>query len=324
MKAVVVNEDRSLFWGDVAMPKINREEVLIQISCTAINRADLMQRKGFYPPPIGASEVMGLECAGVVIEVGGDCARFKHGDKVCALLAGGGYGQFAAVHESSVLPIPTGLSDEEAAALPEVFATAWLNLFMEAGMKSGDKAIVHAGASGVGTTAIQLCKAFGASSFVTVGSEDKLRACVELGAGEGFNRHEGSFLKAAQKFSGQSGFDVILDPVGADYLNDNLTLLGLGGRLVLIGLMSGTKSELDLAQVMMRRLRIIGSTLRARTVVEKAIVMKQLEEKVWPKIASKEIKPVIEASFPITKVAEAHDLVSSNITIGKVILTVDH
>ena len=324
MKAVVVNEDRSLFWGEVATPKISRQEVLIQISCTAINRADLMQRKGSYPPPIGASEVMGLECAGEIIEVGEDCARFRVGDKVCALLAGGGYGQFAAVHEGSVLPIPAGLSDEEAAALPEVFATAWLNLFMEARMKAGDKAIIHAGGSGVGTTAIQLCKAFGASSFVTAGSEDKLRACAKLGASEGFNRHEGSFLKAAQTFAGPGGVDVILDPVGADYLNDNLTLLGLEGSLVLIGLMSGVKAELDLARVMMRRLRIIGSTLRARPEKEKALVMKQLEEKVWPKIVSKEIKPIIEASFPITKAADAHDLLASDTTIGKVILTVEH
>ena len=324
MKAVIVNEDHSLSWGEVDRPKIGDQELLIKISATAINRADLMQRKGFYPPPSGASEIMGLECAGEIVEVGAACTRFKTGDKVCALLAGGGYSQYASAHEGSVLPIPDGLSDEQGAALPEVFATAWLNLFIEAGLKGGDKAIVHAGASGVGTTAIQLCKAFGVSSFVTVGSKDKLRDCIELGASGGFNRHDGSFLEAAKTFAGESGVDVILDPVGAGYLSENLTLLGLGGRLVLIGLMGGIKAELDLAQLMMKRARIIGSTLRTRPVTEKAIVMAQLEENVWPKIASQEIQPIIEAVFPITEIADAHDLVASDVTTGKVILTVAH
>jgi len=324
MKAVIINEDHSLSWSDVDQPKFNDHEVLIRVSATAINRADLMQRKGFYPPPPGASEIMGLECAGEVVEVGAGCTRFKAGDKVCALLAGGGYSQYAAVHEGSVLPIPDGLSDEQGAALPEVFATAWLNLFIEAGLKAGDKTIIHAGASGVGTTALQLCKSFGAISFVTVGSQDKLRACIELGAIGGSNRHDGSFLEAAKTFAGESGVDVILDPVGASYLPDNLSLLGLGGRLVLIGLMGGVKAELDLAQMMMKRARIIGSTLRTRPVTEKAVVMAHLEEKVWPKIVNQEIKPIIEAVLPITEVSDAHDLVASDTTTGKVILTVDH
>ena len=324
MKAVIINENHSLSWSDVDQPEFNDHEVLIRVSATAINRADLMQRKGFYPPPPGASEIMGLECAGEVVEVGAGCTRFKAGDKVCALLAGGGYSQYAAVHEGSVLPIPDGLSDEQGAALPEVFATAWLNLFIEAGLKAGDKTIIHAGASGVGTTAIQLCQSFGASSFVTVGSQDKLRACIELGAIGGSNRHDGSFLEAAKTFAGESGVDVILDPVGASYLSDNLSLLGLGGRLVLIGLMGGVKAELDLAQMMMKRARIIGSTLRTRPVTEKAVVMAHLEEKVWPKIVNQEIKPIIEAVLPITEVSDAHDLVASDTTTGKVILTVDH
>lgn len=324
MKAVIVNEDHSLSWGEVDTPTMGDQEVLIKISATAINRADLMQRKGFYPPPPGASDVMGLECAGEIAEVGAGCTRFKTGDRVCALLAGGGYSQYAAVHEGSVLPIPDGLSYEQGAALPEVFATAWLNLFIEAGLKAGEKAIIHAGASGVGTTAIQLCKAFGASSFVTVGSKEKLQACIELGAAGGFNRHDGSFLETAKAFAGDGGVDVILDPVGAGYLSDNLALLGLKGRLVLIGLMGGMKAELDLAQLMMKRARVIGSTLRARPVAEKAVVMAQLEEKVWPKIASQEITPIIEAVFPITETENAQELVASDTTTGKVILTVGH
>ncbi|MBO6556544.1 MAG: NAD(P)H-quinone oxidoreductase [Pseudomonadales bacterium] len=310
-------------WAEFDAPSVGPNDVLIRIHATAINRADLMQRRGFYPPPPGASPIMGLECAGEVIDTGADCTRYQVGDRVCALLAGGGYSELAAVHEGSVLPIPAGLSDKEGAALPEVFATAWLNLFMEAGLQPGEKVIIHAGASGVGTTAIQLCKAFGSPCFVTLGSEEKLKTCLEMGAAAGAVRHDGPFLEAAQSFADGVGIDVILDPVGAGYFEDNLKLLGLGGRLVLIGLMSGTKTELDLAQLMMKRARVIGSTLRARPVEEKAEIMAQLEEKVWPKIESGEIKPVIEQVFPIAEVSEAHELVASDKTTGKVVLAVE-
>ncbi len=323
MKAVLVADDHSLSWAEFEAPGVGPKDVLIKIHATAINRADLMQRRGLYPPPPGASPVMGLECAGEVIETGAECTRYQVGDRVCALLAGGGYSELAAVHEGSVLPIPAGLSYEEGAALPEVFATAWLNLFMEAGLQPGEKVIIHAGASGVGTTAIQLCKAFGSPCFVTLGSAEKLETCLEMGAAAGAVRHDGPFFEAAQAFADGSGIDVILDPVGAGYFEDNLKLLGLGGRLVLIGLMSGTKTDLDLAQLMMKRARVIGSTLRARPVEEKAEIMAQLEEKVWPKIESGEIKPVIEQVFPITEVSEAHELVASDKTTGKVVLAVE-
>ena len=239
MKAVLVSEDSSLSWSEFEEPAPADQEVLIKIHATAINRADLMQRRGFYPPPPGASPVMGLECAGEVAAVGDQCTRYAIGDKVCALLAGGGYAQYTAVDEGSVLPMPAGLSFEQAAGLPEVFATAWLNIFIEAGLEAGEKVIIHAGASGVGTAAIQLCNAFGSPCFVTVGSADKLDTCLALGASAGSNRHEGSFLDKAAEFAGAQGVDVILDPVGAGYLADNLSLLGVGGRLVLIGLMSG-------------------------------------------------------------------------------------
>ena len=215
MKAVLINEDdRSLSWGEFATPEPGDNEILIKVHASAINRADLMQRKGLYPPPPGASPVMGLECAGEVVEVGPGASRYSKGDRVCALLAGGGYAEYATVHEGSVLPVPEGLSFEQAAALPEVFATAWLNLFMEAGLKTGEKVILHAGASGVGTAGIQLCKAFQSPCFVTAGSKEKLDACIALGAEGGSNRHEGSFLGSAQAFAGESGVDVILDPVG--------------------------------------------------------------------------------------------------------------
>jgi putative PIG3 family NAD(P)H quinone oxidoreductase len=322
VKAVQIVEDQALTWSVFDDPTPGPGEVLIKVGATAINRADLMQRRGFYPPPPGASPIMGLECAGEVVATGEHADRYKKGDLVCALLAGGGYAQYAVVDEGSVLPLPKGLSVAEGAALPEVFATAWLNIFMEAGLAPGEKVIIHAGASGVGTAAIQMCRAFGSPCFVTAGSSEKLETCLSLGAAAGSNRHEGSFLASAQAFAGEEGVGVILDPVGAGYLADNLSLLGLGGRLVLIGLMGGTKAEIDLAQLMMKRARVIGSTLRARPLVEKAAVMAELESKVWPLIEKGEIKPIIEKMFPIEEVSQAHDLVASDKTTGKVILTV--
>lgn len=322
MKAVVIEENQALAWADYEDPKPAANEVLIKVHASAINRADLMQRRGFYPPPPGASEVMGLECAGEVIEVGKETSRYKVGDRVCALLPGGGYAELAAADEGSTLPIPAGLSYAEAAALPEVFATAYLNLFMEAYLSPGEKVILHAGASGVGTAAIQLCQAFGNPCFVTAGSAEKLDACMELGAVGGSNRHEETFVTKGEAFAGDDGASVILDPVGGQYLEDNLGLLGLGGRVVLIGLMGGTRAELDLAQLMVKRIRIIGSTLRARPLEEKARVMSQLELKVWPLIESGMVKPIIDRVFEIEDVAAAHDHVASDSTIGKVILSV--
>jgi putative PIG3 family NAD(P)H quinone oxidoreductase len=324
LKAVVVADDHTLAWDEVETPVPGQGEILIRVHATAINRADLMQRRGLYPPPPGASTVMGLECAGEVVATGSGASRYKVGDKVCALLAGGGYAEFASVDEGSALPIPEGLTFAEAASLPEVYATAWLNLFVEAGLAPGEKVILHAGASGVGTAAIQLCRSFDSPCFVTAGSAEKIASCIELGAAAGSNRHEGSFLEQAREFAGDGGVDVILDPVGAAYLQDNLSLLGLGGRLVLIGLMGGTRSELDLAQLMIKRGRIIGSTLRARPVEEKGRIMAQLEEEVWPLIASGQIRPIIDASYAIADAADAHDLVASDQTVGKVILEVSH
>lgn len=324
MKAVSVGENQALSWSDIDTPVPGRGELLIRIHASAINRADLMQRRGLYPPPPGASPVMGLECAGEVLETGPGASLFKPGDTVCALLAGGGYAEYAVVDEGSALPLPAGLSFAEAAALPEVYATAWLNIFMEAGLQPGEKVLVHAGASGVGTAAIQLCKAFGSPVFVTAGSQSKIEACVALGAAGGSNRRDGGFTDAVQAFAGPAGVAVILDPVGAAYLADNLTVLGAGGRLVLIGLMGGSRAEIDLAQLMIKRARVIGSTLRARPLEEKAEIMRQLAVKVWPLIEQGQIKPVIERTFPIQEVSAAHDLVASDQTIGKVVLEVNH
>lgn len=321
MKAITIGEDSSLDWSNFPDPELKQGEVLIEVSASAINRADLMQRRGLYPPPAGASPILGLECSGIVTQVSETVDRFKEGDLVCALLAGGGYAQKVAVDQGSVLPVPAGLTLLEAASLPEVYATAWLNLFIEAGLRPGEKVILHAGASGVGTAAIQLCKAFGSPSFVTAGSEEKLAFCRSLGATDGFNRHDGSFLQAAKAFSGAVGVDVVLDPVGGAYLEDNLNVLGLYGRLVLIGLMGGSNREINLGQLMVKRLRVIGSTLRARSLIEKAAIIKDLQEQVWPKISEGEIRPVIDKVFPMQAAAEAQDWVATDQTIGKVVLT---
>lgn len=322
MKAIVVGENQSLEWSDAETPRPGADEVLIRVHATAINRADLLQRRGGYPSPPGASSILGLECAGEIAEVGEGVSRFTVGDRVCALLAGGGYAEYAVAHAGSVLPIPGGHSFAHGASLPEVYATAWLNLFMEARLAPGEKVIIHAGASGVGTAAIQLCREFGNPCFVTAGSDQKIDTCIELGAEGGANRRSESFGEKAKHFAADTGIGVILDPVGGAYLEDNLHLLGMNGRLVLIGLMGGAKTEIDLAQLMLKRLRVIGSTLRSRPVGEKAGIMAELETRVWPLIESGAIRPIIDTTFSIMEAEAAHDHVASDQTIGKVVLTI--
>ena len=321
MRVISVSEIGDLLWTEAPNLAPGPAEILIDVKATAINRADLMQRKGLYPPPPGAPQTMGLECAGVVAAVGRDVTHHQVGDRVCALLAGGGYAEQAVVDQGSALKMPENLSFEQAAAIPEVFATAWLNLFIEAGLQPGERVVLHAGASGVGTAAIQLCRAFGSESFVTAGAADKIEACLKLGAKGGQNRREGGFIDALRALWPQ-GADVILDPVGASYLAENLEALTLNGRLVLIGLMGGSRSEIDLAKLMMKRLRVVGSTLRARPLEEKASIMAELGQYVWPKISQGEIVPIIQQVFPIQAASEAQELVASDETIGKVVLKV--
>ena len=321
MRVISVSEIGDLLWTEAPNLAPGPAEILIDVKATAINRADLMQRKGLYPPPPGAPQTLGLECAGVVAAVGRDVTHHQVGDRVCALLAGGGYAEQAVVDQGSALKMPENLSFEQAAAIPEVFATAWLNLFIEAGLQPGERVVLHAGASGVGTAAIQLCRAFGSESFVTAGAADKIEACLKLGAKGGQNRREGGFIDALRALWPQ-GADVILDPVGASYLAENLEALTLNGRLVLIGLMGGSRSEIDLAKLMMKRLRVVGSTLRARPLEEKASIMAELGQYVWPKISQGEIVPIIQQVFPIQAASEAHELVASDGTIGKVVLKV--
>lgn len=322
MKAIDIQGDE-LVWTDVADPEPGVGEILIRNHATAVNRADLVQRAGAYPPPPGASPILGLECAGIVEAVGEGVTRHAPGDAVCALLSGGGYAERVVCPAGQALPIPDGVDLVDAAALPEVFATAYLNLYMEAGARVGERFLLHAGASGVGTAGIQLARAFGNPVWVTAGNAEKIARCVELGAEAGHDRHAGPFVDAVKGWTDGAGMDVILDPVGGAYLGDNVASLAVDGRLVIIGLMGGATAELPIGVAMVKRLRVIGSTLRARTVAAKAAVMDQLEQRVWPRIAAGDIRPIVEARIPLPEAARAHELIASDATFGKVLLTLD-
>ncbi|HSG90833.1 MAG TPA: NAD(P)H-quinone oxidoreductase [Pseudomonadales bacterium] len=316
-------QDKALVWTELEDPRPGVGEILVRNRASAVNRADLAQRAGAYPPPPGASPILGLECAGIVEAVGEGVDRFKPGDAVCALLSGGGYAELVVCPAGQALPIPAGVDLTDAAALPEVFATAYLNLYMEARAQVGERLLLHAGASGVGTAGIQLARAFGNPVWVTAGADDKIERCVELGAEGGHNRKSGPFAEAVQAWTDGKGMDVILDPVGGAYLQDNLRSLAIDGRLVIIGLMGGAKAELEIGLAMVKRLRVIGSTLRARPIAAKAAVMDALEERVWPRIEAGEIRPIVEARIPMQEAGRAHDLIASDSTFGKVLLTLD-
>ena len=322
MKAISQEGD-DLLWKENPDPDLKKDEVLISIKASAINRADLLQRSGNYPVPPGASPILGLECSGIVEEVGGQVENLIKGDEVCALLAGGGYAEKVSVPSGQVLKVPKGFSFEQAAALPEVFATAYFNLYMEANLSEGEKTLIHAGASGVGTAAIQICKAKGNPCFVTAGTKEKISRCMELGAEGGTVRNEENFADAVGKWTDNNGVQVILDPVGANYLEDNMKSLTLEGRLVMIGLMGGAKTSINLGLLMMKRLRIIGSTLRAQPIPKKTEIMNNLNENIWPLLESGDIKPIIDTVIPIEEVDKAHKLMESNQTFGKVILKVN-
>lgn len=321
MKAIVQHEEQ-LVWDEVPDLQPKRGEVRIAVRASAVNRADLSQRAGGYPPPPGASSILGLECSGIVDRVGEGVTSIDEGDRVCALLAGGGYAECVTVPAGQVLRIPGELSFESAAALPEVFATAYLNLYMEARLKPGETVLIHAGGSGVGTAAIQLCRTLHNPCFVTAGSSKKIQRCKELGAAAGCDRSNADFVELVSEWTQDKGVDVILDPVGASYFERNLRVLANDGRLVVIGLMGGRDAEIPLGRLMVKRQRVIGSTLRARPIDAKARVMDELNARVWPRIASGDIQPIVEQVFPITKADEAHKLIASNSTFGKVVLRV--
>lgn len=304
------------------LPQPGAGEVLIKVASAGVNRPDCLQRQGGYPPPPGASDIPGLEVAGTVVSLGEGTERWQLGDHVCALLTGGGYAEYCTAPEPQCLPIPAGLSLQQAAALPETFFTVWSNVFDRASLQPGETLLVHGGTSGIGTTAIQLASALGSRVFTTVGGADKQQTCLDLGAERAINYHEEDFVQVIKTGTNSRGVDVILDMVGGDYVQRNLSALAIEGRLVFIAFLRGAKIEVNLAPVMMKRLTITGSTLRARPVAHKAPIAKNLEEKVWPLLASGIIKPIIDRTFPLSEAASAHALMESNRHIGKLLLQI--
>lgn len=319
MDAITVTENGLRWQPHPDLPAPADNEVTINVAWAGMNRADLMQRAGRYPPPPGASPILGLEVSGTVARIGADVTHLKPGDPVCALLTGGGYASQVVVPAPQVLPIPDGLTLEQTAALPEVFATAWMNLYMVANVQPGERVLVHAAASGVGTATIQLARAMGNPVFATAGNDDKLAFCKTLGADGIWNRQQGSFADAVRNWGGA---DMVLDPVGGDYIAEDQKALNPEGRIVLIGLMGGMGASLDTGLMLMKRQRIIGSTLRAQPVAVKGEVMDALYETVWPKLSSGEIRPIIDRFWPIHEADEAMAYLESNASIGKVLLKV--
>lgn len=324
MNAIAVestSDTPRLLWTEHPRPEPSPGEVLIRVHATAVNRADLLQARGRYPVPAGASTIMGLEAAGEVVELGEGVDNVAIGDRVCALLTGGGYAEYVTSPASLLLPLPETLSMEEAAALPEVFYTAFLNLYLEGELKEGERALIHAAGSGVGTAALQLCRLTG-NPVIGTASASKLDAILELGAERAIDRHSEDFSEVIRELTGGRGVDVILDPVGANYLDANLKSLATGGRLILIGLLSGASAELSLGRLLMKRLQVKGSVLRSRTLAEKETITDAFKARVWPHVASGELRPIIETVMPIEEADQAHRLLASNQTTGKIVLRV--
>lgn len=325
MKAVVCDgpgDESVLRVAEVPEPTLEAGGLRIRVAATAVNRADLLQRQGLYPPPPGASSILGLECAGEVIEVGEGVVGWSPGDRAMALLSGGGYAEQVVVPAGCALRVPERLGWEEAAAVPEVFLTVFLNLFQLAGLAAGGAALVHGGGSGIGTAAIQLVKAAGAAIVVTAGSDEKCQRCLALGADAAVNYRSEDFAAAAKAATGGQGVDVVLDSIGAPYLERNLASLRTGGSLVLIGLMGGARAELNLASLLTRRLQVIGSTLRARPVPEKAALVEAFSRRFGEDLARGRIRPVVDRVLPLARVAEAHRAMKASEHFGKIVLQV--
>ena len=293
--------------------------MLVRVAAAGVNRPDIMQRQGKYPPPPGASDIPGLEIAGDIVR--STVGDLREGEQVCALVSGGGYAAFCAVPSVQCLRIPVGVSLDEAAAIPETFFTVWTNLFDRGGLRRGERALIHGGTSGIGTTAIQLGREFGATMFATAGSREKCGACERLGAARAIDYLREDFVEALRDATGGEGVDVVLDIVGGEYLQRNLACLRLNGRLVQIGLMSESKSTVDLRPLLQKRLTITGSTLRARTPEEKGAIARALEANVWPVLGCGRVRPVIHATLPLAQASDAHRLLESGEVVGKVVLT---
>jgi putative PIG3 family NAD(P)H quinone oxidoreductase len=302
------------------VPTPGHGEILIRVAAAGVNRPDALQRAGAYDPPPGASDLPGLEAAGTVAAVGPGVAMWRVGDRVTALTPGGAYAEFVTTHESHALPWPDGLSAEQAAALPETFFTVWTNVFDRAGLKAGETILIHGGSSGIGTTAVQLARVFGARVFATVGSAEKAAAVEALGAEKAINYREADFVEAVRELTGGRGVDVILDMVGGDYIPRNVRAAADSGRIVMIAFLNGPKADLNFAQVMTRRLTLTGSTLRPRTIAEKAAIADALRRHVWPLIEAGRVAPVMDRTFELAHAADAHARMESSAHIGKIVL----
>ncbi len=325
MKAIVVDEQNGepvLVWQEAADVEFGRDEVLVAVKATAVNRADLLQARGNYPPPPGASQILGLEMAGVIQEVGEDVAGWQAGDRVCALLSGGGYAEQAAVPADMLIPLPDEWTFAQGTAVPEVWLTAFVNLFLEGDLQPGETVLIHAGGSGVGTAAIQLAKIIGARVFVTAGAPGKLHRCRDLGAALAVNYKEEDFVTAVHEATKGGGVDLILDPVGGSYLERNINVLNRFGRLLNIGLMGGPQGTLNMRLLLSKRLKIVGSTLRSRPLAEKIEITQQFRQRFWSALVSGELQPIIDTTFPIAEAQQAHEYVAADKNIGKVILLV--
>jgi NADPH2:quinone reductase len=303
------------------VPQAGDGEILVRVKAAGVNRPDVIQRQGGYPPPPGAPDILGLEIAGEVVAVGPHAGRFSIGEPVMALVPGGGYAEYAIVHESNALPVPPGLSYEEAGAIPETYFTVWTNVFDRGRLQGGETFLVHGGTSGIGTTAIQLAKAFGATVIATAGSSDKCDACLRLGADLAVNYRNQDFVAATKEATGGRGADLILDMVGGDYIPRNYEAAAQDGRIVQIAFLQTPKVEVDFRRLMVKRLTHTGSTLRPRSPTEKAVIARALEDKVWPLLAQGRCRPVMDSTFAFEDVAEAHARMDGGEHIGKIVLT---
>ncbi len=324
MRAVVVTAPggpEALALAEVPDPVPAPGEVVLRVAATAVNRADIMQRMGHYPPPPGAPEWLGLECSGTVTAVGEGVEDWEVGDPACALLAGGGYAEQVAVPAGQLLPVPARVSLTDAAALPEVACTVWSNVFMLAGLRPGEVLLVHGGSSGIGTMAVQLARQVGATVAVTAGSPTKLQRCADLGASILVDYREQDFVDTVRSATAGHGADVVLDNMGAQYLARNVDVLAVNGRLVVIGLQGGRRAELDLGVLLSKRAAVLATSLRSRPIAEKAAIVAGVVEHVWPLIADGVVAPVIHERLPLESVADAHRLVESSAHVGKVLLT---
>lgn len=303
------------------VPTHNTGEILVKVAAAGVNRPDIMQRLGQYAPPPGVSDIPGLEIAGEVVATGKGARRFQLGDKICGLVAGGGYAQFCTLHETNALAVPQSLTMVEAAAVPETFFTVWANLFQRGHLLAGETVLIHGGSSGIGTTAIMLSKAFGANVIVTVGSEEKRQACLTLGADIAINYHVNDFVDETKRATNGKGADIIVDLIAGSYVARNYKAAAMEGRIIQIGVQHGATNDLNLMPMLLKRLTHTGSTLRSRSIEEKALIANELEQKVWPLLQSGKIKPLIFSTFPFENAFKAHDIMESSTHIGKIVLT---